>query len=121
MYNFSWDTKWEKIGRSQLCCNVKEEGGKMIDINQYILSLTFNFIFTQFDNNYQSSWRSLENRFIDKNVLFCILRSNMKLNGMLVRRVTFLRFTPTTLKILKQFTNVDNDSKYLLFNKAVKY
>ena len=54
----------------------------MIDIKQYVLSLRFNFIFKLFDNNYQSSWKWLENRCIDDNVLFCILPSNVKLNSM---------------------------------------
>ena len=121
MYKFIWASKREKIGRPQLSCEVKEGGGKMIDINQYVLSLRFNFIFKLFDNNYQSSWKSLENRFIDENVLFCILRSNVKLNSMLVGRVAFLSFTLTTLRTLKRFTNVDNDSKYLWFNTAVEY
>ena len=40
---------------------------------------------------------------------------------MLVGRVAFLRFTLTTLRTLKHFCNYDNDSKYLWFNKAVKY
>ena len=120
MYKFIWASKREKIGRPQLSCEVKE-GGKMIDINQYVLSLRFNFIFKLFDNNYQSSWKSLENRFIDENVLFCILRSNVKLNSMLVGRVAFLRFTLTILRTLKPFTDVDNDSKCLWFNIAVKY
>ena len=84
MYKFIWGSKWEKIGRSQLCCDVKEGGGKMIDIKQYVLSLRHNFIFKLFDNNYQSSWKSLEHRCIDENVLFCILRSNIKLNSMLI-------------------------------------
>ena len=93
----------------------------MIDIKQYVLSLRFNFILKLFDNNYQSSWKSLEHRCIDENVLFCILHSNVKLNSMLLGRVAFLRFTLTTLKTLKHFNNIDNDSKYLWFNKAVKY
>ena len=92
----------------------------MIDINQYVLSLRFNFIFKLFDNNYQSNWKSLENRCINENVLFCILCSNIKLNSMLFGRVAFLRFTRTTLRTLKQFTNVDKDSKYIWFKKAVK-
>ena len=121
MYKFIWGSKWEKVGRSQLCCDVKEGGGKMIDIKQYVLSLRHNFIFKLFDNNYQSSWKSLEHRCIDENVLFCILRSNIKLNSMLIGRVAFLRFTLTTLGTLKHFCNIDNDSKYLWFNKAVKY
>ena len=40
---------------------------------------------------------------------------------MLIGRVAFLRFTLTTLRTLKHFCNIDNDSKYLWFNKAVKY
>ena len=36
----------------------------------------------------------------------------MKLNSMLFGMAAFLRFTLTTLRTLKQFTNVDNDSKY---------
>ena len=92
----------------------------MIDINQYVLSLRHNFIFKLFDK-YLFSWKLLENRCIDKNALFCILRSNLKLNSMLVSRVTFLRFTLTNSRTLKQFFNVDNNSKYLWFNKAVKY
>ena len=55
MYKFIWSSEWEKVGRSQLCCDVKEGGGKMIDINHYVLALRFNFIFKLFDNNYQSS------------------------------------------------------------------
>ena len=76
--------------------DVKEGGGKMIDINQYVLALRINCIFKLFNNNYQSSWKSLENPCIDDNVLFCILRSNMKLNSMHVGRVGFFRFALTT-------------------------
>ena len=118
---FIWGSKWEKIGRSQLCCDVKEGCSKMIDIKQYALSLRFTFIFKLFDNNYHFSWKSLKHRCIDENVFFCILLSNVKLNSMSVGRVAFLRFTLTTLKTLKHCKNIDNDSKYLWFNKAVKY
>ena len=50
---------------------------------------------------------------------FCIL--NVKLNSMLVGRVAFSRFTLATLRTLKHFTNVDNDSKFLSLNKVDKY
>ena len=73
----------------------------MIDINQYLLSLRFNLILKLFDNNYQSGWKSLENRCIDENVLFYILCSNMKLICMLVHMVTFLPFILATLRTLK--------------------
>ena len=89
---FIWGSKWGKIGRSQLCCHVKEGGGKMIDINQYVLFLRFNLIFKLFNNNYLFTRKSLEIRYIDRNVVLYILRFNKKLNSMLVGRVAFLRF-----------------------------
>ena len=64
----------------------------MIDINQYVLFLRFNLIFKLFNNNYLFTRKSLENRYIDRNVVLCILRFNKKLNSMLVGRVAFLRF-----------------------------
>ena len=70
-----------KIGRFQLCFDVKERGDKMIDHNQDVLSFSLNFIFKLLDNSYQSSWKTLENRCIDENFLFCILRSNVKLKS----------------------------------------
>ena len=33
MCKLIWGSKWEKIGRSQLCCDVKEGGGKITDLN----------------------------------------------------------------------------------------
>ena len=59
----------------------------MIDINQYALSLRNNFIFKLFNNNYKSSWKSLENCCTDENVLLSVLRSNMKLSSVLIGRV----------------------------------
>ena len=45
----------------------------------------------------------------------------MKLNSKLFGSAAFLRFTLTTIRTLKQFTNVDNDSKYLWLNNALKH
>ena len=35
LFTFIWGSKWEKIGRSQLCCSIEEGGAKMIDVKQY--------------------------------------------------------------------------------------
>ena len=35
LFIFIWGSKWEKIGRSQLCCSIVERGAKMIDVKQY--------------------------------------------------------------------------------------
>ena len=41
----------------------------------------------------------LKNRCIDENLFFCILRSNVKPNSMLVGREAFLRYTLTPLQL----------------------
>ena len=61
----------------------------MLDIKQSALPIRFNFIFIRFANNNESGWRLLENRCIDKNVIFFILPSDIKLNSMLVGKITF--------------------------------
>ena len=61
----------------------------MLDIKQSALPIRFNFIFIRFANNNESGWRLLENRCIDKNAIFFILPSDIKLNSMLVGKITF--------------------------------
>ena len=36
LFKFIWASKWEKIRRSQLCCDIEEGGVKMIDSKQHI-------------------------------------------------------------------------------------
>ena len=61
LFQFIWGSKWEKIGRSQLCCDIEEEGAKMMDIKQHILALQFKGVVRLFDNNYTSARKTLEN------------------------------------------------------------
>ena len=53
-----WDLKWEKIGRSQLCCSVEEGGAKMIDVKQYLTALKFKWIFKIFNENFIADWKN---------------------------------------------------------------
>ena len=55
LFKFIWGSKWEKIGRSQLCCDIEEGGAKMIDIKQHILAPQFKEVVRLFDNNYTSA------------------------------------------------------------------
>ena len=61
LFQFIWGSKWEKIGRSQLCCDIEEEGAKMMDLKQHILALQFKGVVRLFDNNYTSAQKTLEN------------------------------------------------------------
>ena len=36
LFTFIWGSKWEKIGRSQLCCSIEEGGAKVINAKQYL-------------------------------------------------------------------------------------
>ena len=38
MFKFIWGSKWEKISRSKLCCDIEDGGAKMIDVKQYFFS-----------------------------------------------------------------------------------
>ena len=47
---------------------------------------------------------------IDEKILFCILRSNIKLDSMLVVEVVVSCFTLTTFRTLKHSIDAENDS-----------
>ena len=67
LFNFIWGFKWEKIGRSQLCCDIEEGGVKMTDITQHILALQFKGVVRLFDNNYAPTWKTPENLCLTQN------------------------------------------------------
>ena len=39
LFRFIWGSKWEKISRLKLYCNIKEGGANMIDIKCHMLSI----------------------------------------------------------------------------------
>ena len=79
LFKFIWGSKWEKIGRSQLCCDTVNGEAKIIHIKQHMLALQFKGVVKLIDENYTAAWKTLENLCIDENLFFCILRSNMKM------------------------------------------
>ena len=124
LFRFIWGSKWEKMRRSQLCCDIEEGGAKMIDIKQHILALQFKGVVRSFDNNYTSSWKTLKNLCLTENLFFCVLRSNVKLTNMMIAKLAFLCFTRSTLSTLKSVVNASEippGNKFLWLNKNVKY
>ena len=96
----------------------------MIDIKQHKLALQFKGVIRLFDNNYASAWKTLENLCLTENLFFCILRSNVKLTSMMIAKMAFLRFTRSTLSILKSVVNASEippGNKFLWLHKNVKY
>ena len=76
-------------------------GAKVIDTKQLILALQFKGVVKLlFDNNHTSAWKTLKNLCIEKNLLFCILRS------MLITKLAYLRFTCSSLSTLKTVVKV---------------
>ena len=59
LFTFIWGSKWKKIGRSQLCCSIKEGGAKMIDVKQYLTALKFKWIFKIFNENFVADWKTI--------------------------------------------------------------
>ena len=123
LFKFIWESKWKKIGGSQLCCDIVDRGAKMNDIKQNMLALQFKEVVKSFEENNTAAWKTLENLCIDEN-LFCILRSNIKMTNMMITKLAFLRFTRCTLLALRFTIDVSQifcDNKFLWLNKAVKY
>ena len=111
-----------KIGRSQLCCSIEERGAKMIDIKEYLIVLKVKRIFNE---NFVAGWKTIENICFKENLLFCVLRSNCKINSMMMNGLVFLRFSKSTLKTLKYIfyisENIIPGTKFMWLNKFVKY
>ena len=125
LFTFIWSLKWEKIGRSQLCCSIEEGGAKMIDVKQYLTALKFKWISRIFDENFVADWKTIENFCLKENLLFCVLRSNCKFSSMMMNSLVFLRFSKSTLKTLKCILDISENiipgTKFLWLNKFVKY
>ena len=105
LFKFILGSKWEKIGRFQLCRNIEEGEAKMMDIKQHMLALQFKVVVRLFDNNYTSAWETLENLCLAENLFFCKLRSEIKLTNMMIAKLAFLRFSRSTLSTLKSVVN----------------
>ena len=109
LFTFIWGSKWEKIGRSQLCCSIEEGGAKMIDVKQYLIALKFKWIFKIFNENFVADWKAIENICFKKNLLSCVLRSNCKFSSMMMNSLVFLRFSKSTLKTLKCILDISEN------------
>ena len=124
MFRFIWGSKWEKIGRSQLCCEIEQGGAKMIDIKQYILALKFKWVSRLIDESYTANWKLVENLCVAEDYLFTILRSNLRVNNIIIKNLALTRFTQNTIKVLKLIGDDFQNplaSRFLWFNKLVRY
>ena len=52
LFTFIWGLKWEKVGRSQLCCSIEKGRAKMINVKQYLTALKFKWFFKIFNENF---------------------------------------------------------------------
>ena len=124
MFRFIWGSKWEKIGRSQLCCEIEQRGAKMIDIKQYILALKFKWVNRLIDKSYTANWKLVENLCIGEDYFFTILRSNLRANNIIIKNLALTRFTRNTTRVLKLIVDdVQNPlaDGFLWFIKLGKY
>ena len=124
LFRFIWDCNWEKISRLKLCCNNKEGEENMIDIKCHMLSIKLKWIQKLFDSNYVSTWKYIEKMCLEENLFFCILRSNLKMNNMLIKKLVFSKNSKNSVLSLKTILEtIDHhfDESYLWLNKLVKY
>ena len=124
MFRFIWGSKWELIGRSQLCYEVEQGGAKIIEIKQYILALKFKWVNRLIDESYTANWKLVENLSVGEDYFFAILRSNLRANNIIIKNLALTRFTRKTINVLKLFVDdVQNPlaNRFLWFNELVRY
>ena len=63
IFQFIWESKWERVARSKLCNDIKNGGANMIDIETYIIALRLNWMIKFLDDAYNSSWKEIERIF----------------------------------------------------------
>ena len=89
-----------------------------------MLSIKLKWIQKLFDSNYVGTWKYIEKMCLKENVFFCILRSNLKMNKMLIKKLVVIKNSKTlilTLKIVLKILDHHFDESYLWLNKLVKY
>ena len=77
-----------------------------------------------FDGNYVSTWKRIEKLCLKKNLFFSILRTNLKMNNMRIKKLVFLKNSKNlilTLKTLFETIDYHFDEPCLWLNKLVKY
>ena len=101
LFRFIWGSKSEKILRLKLCCYIKESGANMIDIKCHMLSIKLKWIQKLFDSNCVSTWKRIEKMCLKENLSFCIIRSNIKMNNMLIKKLVFLKNSKNSILTFK--------------------
>ena len=56
-----------------------------------MLSIKLKWIQKLFDSNYVSTWKYVEKMCLRENLFFCILRSNLRMNNMLIKKLVVLK------------------------------
>ena len=111
-----------KIARLKLFCDVKG-GAIMIDIKRHILSLKSNWIRKLFNDNYISTRKRID-LYLEENLYFYILRSNLKMTNILIVKLVFLKNSKILLLTIKTMLKIINHPfkiMHLWQNKLVKY
>ena len=124
LFRFIWGSKWKKVFRLKLCCNIKEGGANMISIKCHMLSINLKWIQKLFDSNYVSTWKYIEKMCLKENLFFCILRSNLKINNMLIKKLVVSKNSKNSILTLKTILKtIDHhfDESYLWLNRLDKY
>ena len=89
-----------------------------------MLSIKLKWIQKLFDSNYVSAWKYIEKMCLKENLFFCILRSNLKMNHMLIEKLVVLKNSKNSILTLKTILKtIDHhfDELSLWLNKLVKY
>ena len=69
-----------------------------------MLSIKLKWIQKLFDSNYGSTWKYIEKMCLEENLFFCLLRSNLNMNNMLIKKLVVLKNFKNSIQTLKTIT-----------------
>ena len=78
LYDFLWDSKGDKIKRTEMINEYNKGGLKMIDLQRFNESLKIKWIKGYLDDNDKGKWKSLVNHYLEKHGGKLVFSANLK-------------------------------------------
>ena len=78
LYDFLWDSKGDKIKRTEMINEYNKGGLKMIDLQSFNESLKIKWIKGYLDDNNKGKWKSFVNHYLEKHGGKLVFSANLK-------------------------------------------
>ena len=113
LYNFLWDTKGDKIKRSEMLNDYENGGLKMLDIQTFNCALKAKWVQKYLDDNNRGKWKLFFNYFLAKHNGKLLMTGNIKPTDVASLNIQ----DPFTNKIVEIWSQINYDESPRYFTK----